>query len=91
MPSSNLACEAILTRSVSTSYHIMFLVVLGTKPRNMPLRELFRNLEARLVDGRTHTRHPNVQKLQSFSFWLRAICIGDFVCPEPTSALRMRI
>ena len=68
MPLSNLACEAILTRSVSTSYHIMFLVVLGTNPRNMPLRELFRNLEVRLVDGRTHTRHPNVRKLRRFSF-----------------------
>ena len=57
----------------------------------MPLRELFRNLEVRLVDGRTHTRHPNVRKFQRFSFWLRAICIGDCVCPDPTRALRIRI
>ena len=69
----------------------MFLVVLGTNPRKIPLRELLRNLEVRRVDGRTHTRQPNVQKLRRFSFWFNAICIGDLVCPELTRPLRMRI
>ena len=91
MPSSNFACDAILTRSVSTSYHTIFLVVLGTNPRKIPFRELFRNLEVRLVDGRTHTRQPNVQKLQRFSFWFNAICIGNLVCTEPTRPLRICI
>jgi len=44
MPLSNRAWDAILIRFVNVSYHSMFLVVLGTKPGNIPLRELFCSL-----------------------------------------------
>lgn len=44
MTSSNRACDAILIRFVDVSYHSMFLVVSGTKPRKIPLRELFWSL-----------------------------------------------
>ena len=91
MPSSNFACFAILTRSVSTSNQMMFLVVLGMNPRNIPLRELFRNFASRGVDGRTHTRQPNVRKFRKFSLRLVMISIGDLTCPRPTSPFRIRI
>lgn len=41
IPSSNRAWDAILIRLVDVLYHSMFLVVLGTKTRKTPLRELF--------------------------------------------------
>ena len=44
MPLSNLACLAIFICSVSRSDQRMLRVVLGMKPRNIPLRELFQNL-----------------------------------------------
>ena len=47
IPSSNFACLAIFTRSVSKSNQKMLRVVFGMKPRNIPLRELLQNFAGR--------------------------------------------
>ena len=91
IPSSNFACLAIFTCSVSKSSHRMLRVVFGMKPRNIPLRELLQNFAGRGVEGQTHTLQPNVRKLRRLSFLLVTISIGDLVCPQPTKAFRMRI
>ena len=67
IPSSNFACLAIFTCSVSKSNHRMLRVVFGMKPRNIPLRELLQNFAGRGVEGRTHTLQPNVRKFRNFS------------------------
>ena len=77
MPLSNQAWDEILIRWVDVPYHSMFLVVSGTKPRKMPLRELFWSLVERQPGGQTQIREPNVLKLQRFSRLPVARSIGD--------------
>ena len=73
IPSTNFAWDAIFTCSVLTSYQRILQVVAGTNPRKIPLRELFRNFDVRLVEGLTHTWHPKVWKFWRFSFCPSAI------------------
>ena len=68
IPSSNFACLAIFTCSVSRSNQRMLRVVLGMNPRNIPLRELLQNLADQGVEGCTQTLQPNVRILRKLSF-----------------------
>ncbi len=77
MPSSNRAWDAILIRFVDVSYQSMFLVVSGTNPRKIPLRELFWSLADLRPGGRTQTREPNVLKFRRFSRLPVASSSGD--------------
>ena len=90
IPSSNRACDAILIWFVDVLYHSMFLVVLGTKPRKIPLRELFWSLADLRPGGRTQTREANVLKFQRFSRLPVASSIGDFDWVREGMALSMR-
>lgn len=67
IPSSKWLCLAVFTLLVSTSYHTIFLVVLGVKPRKIPFLELGINFALHLPSGQTHTWHPNVQKAEKSS------------------------
>ena len=90
MPLSNRAWDAILIQWVDVSYHSMFLVVSGTKPRKMPLRELFWSLEERWPGSQTQTREPKVLKFRRFSRLPVASSIGDFYWVREGRALSMR-
>ena len=90
IPSSNLAWDAIFVRLVLTSYQMMFRVVSGTNPRNIPLRALLRNFALCRPGGRIHTRAPNVLKFLRFSRFPVASSIGDFSCPRPGIAFKIR-
>ena len=75
---------------VDVSYHNMFLVVSGTKPRKIPLRELFWSLADRQQGGQIQTREPNVLKFWRFSRLPVASSIGNFDWVRDGMALSMR-
>ena len=90
IPSSKRAYDAILMQLVDVLYHSMFLVVSGTNPRKIPLRELFWSLADLRPGGRTQTREPNVLKFRRFSRLPVASSIGDLDWVREEIALRIR-